>query len=126
MSYFSDEEIRCSHCHELPTGDDFEDFLRLMNTLRELCGFPLVINSWFRCKDHPIEAAKPNGPGAHSTGLAADVRVRGGKAFRVIEESFNVGGFNGIGVNQKGDTRFIHLDSVSGKPDAPRPWIWSY
>ena len=124
--HFSPKEIACSHCGKMPEGDVFVSFLSMMDLLRDRCGFPLIINSWYRCPEHPIEAAKPKGPGAHSTGLACDVRVSGMKSHRVLEEAFVAGGFSGIGVNQKGDTRFIHLDAVPPKPNAPRPWVWSY
>jgi hypothetical protein len=35
-------------------------------------------------------------------------------------------GFSGIGVSQKGDSRFIHLDDLEDSNERPRPWVWSY
>ena len=37
-------------------------------------------------------------------------------------------GFTGIGVQQAGDSRFIHLHDIQPEDDfhVPRPWIWSY
>ena len=35
-------------------------------------------------------------------------------------------GFTGIGVNQKGGGRFIHLDIAEIENYSPRPHIWSY
>ena len=34
--------------------------------------------------------------------------------------------FTGIGVNQKGDSRFIHIDDIESTQKRPRPWVWSY
>jgi hypothetical protein len=35
-------------------------------------------------------------------------------------------GFKGIGVNQKGNGRFIHLDIGEMEDGRPRPHLWSY
>jgi hypothetical protein len=35
-------------------------------------------------------------------------------------------GFTGIGVQQKGGGRFIHLDNLPNGPGQPRPTVWSY
>jgi hypothetical protein len=38
-------------------------------------------------------------------------------------------GMMGVGVSQKGDSRFIHLDMMNNTDDGgrfPRPTIWSY
>ena len=34
--------------------------------------------------------------------------------------------FTGVGINQKGSSRFIHLDQLHEKDGYPRPTIWSY
>ena len=106
---FSPEEFACQHCGE--------------NGISEL-GFPFKITSGYRCKDHPLEKKKVN-PGAHRDGLAADIGVRGHKAYEVIARASEFG-FTGIGVAQKGDSRFIHLDVSAHQVTRPRPWIWSY
>jgi hypothetical protein len=43
-------------------------------------------------------------------------------AYRLAKLAFDHG-FTGIGINQKGGGRFIHVDDLA---DAPRPTIWSY
>lgn len=35
-------------------------------------------------------------------------------------------GFTGIGINQKGGNRFIHLDDCGPTTGRPRPTMWSY
>ncbi len=64
-------------------------------------------------------------PGAHASGYACDIGVRGADALQIIGIALQLG-FTGIGVNQKGSGRFIHLDILNGTPQRPRPTIWSY
>jgi zinc D-Ala-D-Ala carboxypeptidase len=80
------------------------------------------ITSAYRCPRHPIEAKKST-PGAHALGLAADIGVEGAEAYRVLNLAF-LHGFTGIGVQQKGTGRFIHLDVRNG--ELPGPVVWSY
>jgi uncharacterized protein YcbK (DUF882 family) len=81
----------------------------------------MKITSGYRCAKHPVEAKKPE-PGVHSQGIAADIGVRGSDAYDLVEIALRFG-FTGIGINQKGDSRFIHLDIST---DENRPTIWSY
>ena len=55
-------------------------------------------------------------------GLACDVAVTGEQALKVIEIALKHG-IKRIGVNQKGQSRFIHLDIADS---LPQPTIWSY
>ena len=119
-NYFTDKELACSHCGV--NGMD-EDFVGILNSLREASGFPWKITSGYRCAQHPVEAAKAEpGTGAHCTGLAVDVGVSRGQAFRVVQLAL-AAGIRRIGVNQKGQGRFIHLDMADDKLS---PTIWSY
>ena len=118
MSYFSDEEFLCQHCGEKGIREEIVDRL---NAMREDCGFPFVISSGYRCSNHPIEARKSK-PGAHAAGYAADISVRNGYALAVIKSAMQ-NGIDRIGINQKGDGRFIHVDV---DPDRPSPAVWSY
>lgn len=129
-NYFSEKELRCKH-----SGEYFfdEDFLNLLNKIREECGFPLRITSGYRSEQHPTEARKIrfNKPaGSHNKGKAVDVGVTGEKALKLIEVAMN-NGITRIGINQKGDSRFIHLDvcKQSDFPEIehyPEVAIWSY
>ena len=96
-----------------------------IEALREQLGFPFPVNSAYRCPDHPIEARKSKA-GAHSTGQAIDIGVRGEKAHILLDAALQAG-FTGIGINQKGSNgRFIHLDDIENSPERPRPTVWSY
>ena len=119
--YFTEDEMKCTHCGSYEMD---HDIMQKLDQLREDMGFPLPINSAYRCSEHPIEASK-KAPGAHCSGKAVDIRVRGEEAYRVIEGALELK-FKGIGISQKGDNRFIHLDDIENSQGRPRPWIWSY
>jgi uncharacterized protein YcbK (DUF882 family) len=118
---FSAGEFRCKHTGQLGMN---AAFMERLQALRTDYGKAMVISSGFRHRTHPIEARKRE-PGAHSTGHACDVTIRGGDALKLIGLALKHG-FTGIGVKQSGDSRFIHLDDLQHEPNRPRPWIWSY
>ena len=99
-------------------------FMARLQALRTEFGKPIRINSGYRSPRHSIEARKAE-PGAHASGRSCDVAVQGGDALRLIELAVRHG-FTGIGVSQKGTSRFIHLDDLDHAPNRPRPWVWSY
>jgi len=122
MKYFTKEELTCSHCG----ADDIDEvFMEKIEALREKLGFPFPVNSAYRCAEHPIEARK-KAVGAHATGHAIDIGVSGEQAYRLVDAAIRSGEFGGIGINQKGSSRFIHLDDIKNTSERPRPWIWSY
>lgn len=122
MKYFNPSEFMCKHC-----GENKMDsvFLTELDELRARCGFPLGVTSGYRCATHnqAVSTTGPNGP--HTTGRAVDFAVRGAQALEVIRHA-QLMGFTGIGVQQKGATRFIHIDNLPNAPGQPRPTIWSY
>lgn len=118
---FSLEEFACKHCGENRIENELVDKLQL---LRTEVGFPFKITSGYRCADHSMEKNK-SAPGTHALGLAADIYLRGNQALQVLSKATEYG-FTGIGVNQKGDARFIHLDISKDANGRPRPHIWSY
>ena len=122
MKYFTKEELTCSHCG---ASDIDAPFMEKVEALREELGFPFPVNSAYRCRNHAIEARKKV-PGAHTTGNAIDIGVSGEQALRLVEAAIKSGEFGGIGINQKGKNRFIHLDDIENTPERPRPWLWSY
>jgi uncharacterized protein YcbK (DUF882 family) len=96
-------------------------FMGRLQQLRNAYGKPMRITSGYRCPDHPVEAKKST-PGVHTMGMAADIAVSGTDAYELLNLAFGHG-FTGIGVNQKGGSRFIHLDTMR---EPPRPNVWSY
>ena len=114
---FSAQEFHCSHCG---ANEMNPEFMKRLQKARDIFG-PMRISSGYRCAKHPIEAKKAR-PGAHASGHAADVPVRAEEAHRLLKIALEVG-FTGIGVQQKGEGRFIHLDDLDNDL---RPTIWSY
>jgi len=119
MNYFTEEELSCQHCGAYKFD---VEFLKVLNNIRQECNFPFVISSGYRCIEHPIEASKGR-VGAHTTGCAVDIAVRGDKALKVLEVAI-AHGVKRIGINQKGKGRFIHLDMAEDEFTSPA--IWPY
>ena len=116
---FSVKEFICSHCGGEGVQPALLDKLQAMRTEY---GKPMRITSGYRCPQHPVEAKKSS-PGAHALGLAADIAAEGAEAHRILSLAFKHG-FTGVGVQQKGTGRFIHVDVRSGQ--LPTPSVWSY
>ena len=115
---FTEEEFKCKHCGKAEMN---AAFMGKLQHLRNAYGKPMIITSGYRCPDHPIEAKKAT-PGAHASGQACDVGVQGTDAYNLLKLAFALD-FTGIGVQQKGGGRFIHLDTLR---NPPRPNVWSY
>ncbi len=113
---FTVSEFKCSHCGANEMRPEFMERLQL---LRLEFGKPMRITSGYRCPKHPIEAKK-TAPGPHATGLACDVGVQGADAHQLLGLAL-AQGFKGIGVQQKGEGRFLHLDLVTEQGR-----LWSY
>lgn len=120
--FFTEEEMRCQ-CGCEQDGMHSE-FMEKLTSLRADWGQPMVVTSAYRCKNHPIEAKKAK-PGAHESGRAVDIAIQGEDAYKFLCAALGHG-FSGIGVNQKGSSRFIHLDDLTRDEGWPRPTIWSY
>ena len=95
-------------------------FIDDLDDLRERCGFPLIVTSGYRCPDHNDAVSSTGRTGPHTTGKATDFGVDRERATIVLEHALQMD-FKGIGVNQKGAGRFIHLDCAR-----PSRTIWSY
>jgi hypothetical protein len=115
------DEFKCKHCGENEIEYELIDKLQL---LREDLGFPFIISSGYRCEHHPIEKKKSK-PGTHNLGIAVDIGCSHKQALQIVSAAEGYG-FTGIGVNQKGNGRFIHLDISKAEANRPRPHIWSY
>jgi uncharacterized protein YcbK (DUF882 family) len=118
---FAAHEFACRH-----TGKNGMQagFMERLQKLRTAYGKPMRVTSGYRDKTHPIEAEK-SVYGAHTDGRAADIAVAGEDALRLIRLALDLG-FTGIGVQQRGISRFIHLDDLPAGSRLPRPAIWSY
>jgi uncharacterized protein YcbK (DUF882 family) len=53
--YFQLDDFKCQETGENKIN---EDFVRMLDELREACGFPFVITSGYRSPKHSLEAKK--------------------------------------------------------------------
>ncbi len=113
---FTAKEFDCRHCGRNDMQAKFMDRLQELRTQYQK---PMRITSGYRCTEHPIEAKK-SAPGPHTTGLACDVAVEGAEAHRLLGLVMAME-FQGVGVQQKGSGRFLHIDLVAGLGR-----LWSY
>lgn len=120
--HFNIEEFACHHCGANLIDHSFVDKL---DELRERVDFPLIVNSGYRCPVYNAMVSTTGETGPHTTGHAADLKVDRGKAYAVLKMALLMG-FTGIGVAQKGNTRYLHLDDLPDAPGQPRSSIWSY
>ena len=118
MKYFTEDELKCSHCGYNMMKADFMD--RVIE-LRRALDFPFVVTSAYRCPVHNSNVSSTGATGPHTTGRAIDIGVSRERAYELIKLAI-MSGFTGIGVNQKGNGRFIHLDDLING----RPTVWSY
>lgn len=141
---FTPDELRCKETGKLAMVPEFMDKLQ---ALRSDYGKPMSVSSGYRDISHSIEARKKH-YGAHALGRAVDIRVSHADAFELLQsvvlfnaaeaglirhedirpwlDAMNGKGFTGIGVQQKGNGRFIHLDDAPATNWRPRPHVWSY
>jgi uncharacterized protein YcbK (DUF882 family) len=97
-------------------------FIHKLDNLRESCGFPFIITSGFRSKDHSIERNKDQEKaGTHAQGIAADIKVTDGtQRYKIVAEAIKMG-FSGIGVA----SNFIHVD-IRDLDTNESPVMWTY
>lgn len=120
--HFTKAELTCKcGCGMLPE----QDFMDRVEGLRVSLGFSLPVTSGARCASYNSKVSATGASGPHTTGRALDLGVRGENALRLIVEARRAG-FSGIGVSQKGEGRFIHLDDLPDALGQPRPHLWSY
>jgi len=120
--HFSDAELSCGcGCGMLPK----QDFMERIETLRLAYGKPLRVTSAARCPEYNAKVSSTGRTGPHTTGRAIDFAVERGDAHLLASLAF-ASGFTGIGFQQKGSGRFLHVDELPNKPGQPRPTVWSY
>ncbi len=120
--YFTAAEFACHHCRQNLID---HQFVTELDELRHRYGAPLKVSSGYRCPDHNAKVSSTGRTGPHTTGRAVDLLVDRGNAYRLLKIALEMG-FTGIGIQQKGSGRFLHLDNLPNIPGQPRPTLWSY
>ena len=115
--YFKEAEFqRCSPACSLQ--DMKQDFMTLLDRVREMAGIPLVLNSAFRSVAHEKKMGR-NGLSAHTLGCAADIRCTSdSNRFLIINAAIYLG-FKRIGIAKS----YIHLDN---SPTHSQRVSWMY
>ena len=121
IEFFDEHEFTC-HCGCGQTKMDM-NFIYALVALRRRYRKPIIITSGYRCPEHNVKVSFTGRDGPHTTGKAADINVNRTDAFELLRAAFELN-FLGIGIKQKGDGRFIHLDTILDA--STRPTIWSY
>lgn len=119
--YFTEEELKCKcGCALSNPNPEFHKLMLILDSIRRDFNQPLPISSAYRCRNHPIEAAKAL-PGQHNK-AAVDIQVAGSKALRLLRLLVQHPDIKGVGIQQNGswNKRFIHIDLRQD------PTIWSY
>lgn len=98
--------------------------LDALQYLRDALSFPLPVASAYRSPIHNAAVSSTGVTGPHTTGLAVDIAVCGGRSGPLLEHALSCDLFTGIGIHQRGpwEKRFIHLDMI----ERPYLTIWSY
>ena len=120
---FPDTELACKcGCGVLPNAE----FMADVQKLRTAYGKPLAVSSAARCPTHNAKVSGTGRTGPHTTGRAIDLAVSHADAHALLVLACVMKLFTGIGVQQRGGGRFLHLDNLPNAPGQPRPTIWSY
>lgn len=103
--YFKESEFgKCSPACSLQ--DMKQSTMDLLDKARELAGIPFVLNSAFRSVEHEKKMGR-DGKGAHTLGMAVDIRCQSDyNRFKVIEALLATG-FRRIGIAKT----YIHADN---------------
>lgn len=118
FNYPKDFHCTCPSCKGTKGGEKMDRLLlKELDELRDLCGFPFIVTSAYRCPQHPEEASKPSGPGQHAWGRAVDIAVSNGHQRRLLVDGALEMGFGGIGVAKT----FVHVDNRDGAAV-----LWTY
>jgi len=116
IKHFSKKEFTCKcGCDETFINDEL---LIMLDKAREFARIPFIINSGYRCENHP-ESIRYN-KSSHIKGLAADIKCTDSKNRAIMMDALVYAGFERFGL----DKRFIHVDIDN--LEKPSPTIWLY
>ncbi len=119
---FTIREMRCKcgKCSDDSGLNMNYSTMKRLQKLRDVCDFPFLITSAYRCNAHPEEARKVE-PGTHNYGHAVDIQATP-QQMDTIEQEARKLGFTGIGRANS----FIHIDDYAGNARISRPAKWYY
>ena len=106
---FTVAELACPCCGACEMDSEF---MRRIQVLRDIVGFPLIPVSGFRCRKHNASLKGAAEGSQHLFGNAVDIRVRnltGSRRYLLIKTAFDLD-FGGIGIGKVQ----LHLDGREG------------
>lgn len=113
--HFREEEMECPCCGKVEMSDHF---MQMLEEARQICGFPFVVTSGFRCPKHNVQVGGSQFS-SHLRGMAADLVCKDNhRRWAMIYALMKVG-FQRFGIGKD----FIHVDSDVELP-SPRIWVW--
>lgn len=116
-SNFTDHEFKCPCCNKV---DMNSNTIYQLQKLRDSFGFPIHINSGYRCESHnkTVGGAKNS---QHVLGRAVDIsttNLTGAQKHQLLTLILRLGTFKGVGIA----STFIHVDTR----DSNVPVMWTY
>lgn len=110
---FFRDEYHCTGCSKQEPCRSFQDtpmdihFTMMIQELRNRCGFPIKINSGFRCQEWNDKQEGSAPESWHVQGLAVDIHcVDNIRRLAIVKHAIDIG-FTDIGIAKT----FIHLDN---------------
>lgn len=116
---FSLDELKCPCPKCNSTGEEMDTgFMNIVERMRLEAGFPFVVTSAYRCKDHNLAVGGANAS-AHQLGKGMDISARGFRAYMLVKLAYKYG-MTGIGVYKN----HVHLDNCTADEIISRPCLW--
>lgn len=117
---FSPREMACRATGKLAISPVFMDGLQ---AVRSDVALTMPVTSGYRSPEHNAAVSHTRAlEGPHVDGQAADILAARYAAWKIVESAMRFG-FNGLGIKQHGDERFLHLDRWHRRPNGT---IWTY
>lgn len=121
LKHFTIDEFDCPS--EKGSGEKMSmEFLEKLDKLRSKCGFPFIINSGYRTKEHNQRIG--GAPRSyHVKGRAADIRVQyGWQVYMIVSLAYSCG-LHGVGISfPKHGNGFVHVDDRG----VEKATMWGY
>ena len=118
---FTTDEMACSCCGK---ADMDEEFMKVLQSIRDEMQRPLKITSGYRCQEHNLKIGGRVGS-SHLKGLAADLSYNGSRERYLILNALIQVGINRIGIAKT----FIHVDMadrLEGEDKKVEAVFWLY
>ena len=126
---FSTEEMHCQCSYGCGQDEMDDEFMRMLQALRDEAGYALRISSGRRGQLHNSDiSSHKTKAGIHTFGKAVDIltgHINTSSVLNLVKLSQSIG-FTGLGLNFRGErkSRFLHIDNRNS--DFSAPAIWTY